>query len=239
MNIFYEIASYINIMLNGLYSSLTTFFQSIHLDDKLEFFCTNHLLVCSVLFSLMLVYFIFFDKTKSYMSFTNPVNIVVVLIFIPIYSFISTKNISLDFLGLDAVTIHSFILIIIAKLYGPLMAGAFGGLEYILSFISNPNTPLMFSMFFIYSIGGLIHGWVLYEKKTSFWRCFLARFLTVLLCNIFLISFARAGTYTHQEALSVFIPKTITSNIIQLPIQAVIGYISLLLLRELRKKFDF
>lgn len=239
MNFLIELALPLKNMLDSLYAVLTAYFQNINLDDKLAFFCTNHLLVSSIIFILLLVYFIFFDKSKSYLSFTEPVNIVVVLIFIPIYTFLADRNINLDQLGLGSISIHSFILIVLGKLYGPLMTAAFGALEYILSYIASPNNPLMFSMLFIYAIGGLLHGWILYEKKTSFWRCFLSRFITILLCNIFLISFVRAGIYTHLVPISVFIPQTITSNIIQLPIQAVIGYISLLMLREIRKKLEF
>lgn len=239
MNYLLSFATSLKTALDTLYATLTVFLQNINLDEKLQFFCEYHLVVSFTVFALMLVYFIFYDKKQSYLNFTYPKNIIIFLLFFPIYYLTASKNINLEALGLGSVAIHSFILVVLGKLYGPIMTGAFGGAEYIISYIISPGSPLMISMFFIYAIGGFVQGWILYEYKTSFWRCFLARFLAVILCNVILISFVRAGIYTHLVPLSVFIPQTIVTNIIQLPIQSVIGYIALLILKKLRKKFDF
>ena len=226
-----------NEFLGVIYKGMIAFFQDIKLDDTLAFFCKYHLLICSLIFVIMLIYFCVYDKSKSYSSFKEPWNIIIVLAFIPVYMFFSERNLDFSIVGLGSIPIHSFILIVIAKLYGPLMTAAFGGLEYILSYIANPNSPLMISLFFVYAIGGMIHGWILYEKKTAFWRCLVARVLAVVLCNALLISFVRAGVY--GDPISTTIPATLTTNIIQVPIQTVIGYISLLILRFIRKKLEF
>lgn len=237
MNFISNIRTSVEEFLNQFFAILTSFFQSINLDENLEFLCTYNLLVCSIIFIALLVYFIFFDKTKSYYEFAEPMNIVVLLICIPIYSTLSEKSVSLEFLGLGSIPIHSFILIVLAKYYGPLITAAFAGFEYILTYISTPDN-FMFSVLFIYSIGGLIHGWLLYEKKASFWRCLLARFLTILLCNIMLLSFVRAGEYSHNSMLSYFIPNSIVSGLIQLPLQAVLGYFALLAVKFVRVKLE-
>ncbi len=237
MEFFVRLFDPINDFLGSIYENLILYFQHIKLDDALAFFCKYHLLICSLIFFLMLVYFCTFDKSKSYLSFREPWNIIIVLVFIPIYMTLSEKNMNLSTVGLGTVPIHSFILLIIAYLYGPLMTAAFGGLEYILSYINNPNSPLMISLFFVYAIGGLIHGWILYEKKISLWRCALVRFLSILLCNVILICFVRAGVY--GDPISITIPSALTSGIIQLPIQTVIGYVALHITQYLVENLNF
>lgn len=236
LNLLVSLFDPINSALGVMYESLVSFFQYIKLDDALSFFCKYHLLICALIFVLMLIYFCAFDKSRSYMSFTEPWNIIIVLCFIPVYMFFSERNMDLSLFKLGTVSIHSFILIIIAKLYGPIMTATFGGLEYILSYINNPNSPLMMSLFFVYAIGGLIHGWILYEKRTAFWRCLVARILAVFLCNVILIAFVRAGVY--GDPISMTIPAALATNIIQIPIQSLIGYIALLLLRFIRQKME-
>ncbi len=225
--------------LNYVYSSLTIFFQGIQLDKYLSFFCEYNLLVSVFVFLLFATYFVFFDKMKTYHNLTLPKNLSILLCLLFLYYFLSNKSVNLSALGLGTITINPFLLMVVAKLYGAIPTAVFGAAEYFIMCIKNSNDPLMFSLFFIYAVGGMIHGWILYEHKTSFWRCLLARVITAILCNIILIPFVRAGTYTHAEALSVFIPQTITSNILQVPIQSFVGYIALRLIKLLRKKFDF
>lgn len=233
------VASSIEGFLSYTYSLLTAFFQSIGLDQKLSLFCKYHLIISFVVFIILITYFLFFDKKQSINNFEGPKNLAITLCFLPIYAFLSDKNLNLSALGLGTVSIHPFLLIIIAKLYGPIFTAAFAAAEYLIFYVMNPNDPLMFSLFFIYAVGGMLHGWVLYEHRTSFWRCLVARLITVTLCNVILIPLVRAGTYTHAAPLSVFIPQTITTNILQIPIQAFIGYISLRLIKLLRMRFEF
>lgn len=232
-------ASTINSFLSYIYSSLTLFFKSINLDGILAPFCKYNLLISFLIFAALTVYFVFFDKKQSLRNFEDPKNLIITLCFLPIYVVLSNRNLNLSSFGLGTITVHPFLLIIIAKLYGPVFTGAFGAAEYLLFYVKNPNDPLMFSLFFIYAIGGFLHGWIIYDYKTSFWRCILARLVTVVLCNVILIPLVRAGTYTHAAPLSEFIPQTITTNILQIPIQAILGYLSLRLIKLLRRRFEF
>ncbi len=239
MNYLMSVASVIKDLLNLLYSNLTQAFQSIHLDERLAFLCKYHLVICLLFFLAFSVYTVFFYKKQSFVNFENPVKLVITILLLFMYYFLADKSINLSSFGLGLITVHPFLLIIVAKLYGPWPAASFGAVEYLLSRIGSSDGPPMFAIFFIYAIGGMIHGLILYERKTAFWRCLLARLVTVVLCNVFLLALVRAGTYTHTDPLSVFIPQTITTNILQIPIQAILGYISLLLIKKLRQYFEF
>ncbi|MBE7012443.1 MAG: hypothetical protein E7415_07205 [Ruminococcaceae bacterium] len=237
MNLFDSIKTPVEQFINDALTSLSNFFQDINLDNTLSFFCKYHLLICALVFIGFVIYFVAFDKKRSYLEFTEHVNIAVFVVCIPLYSFLSDKSISLDFIGLISVPVHSFILIVLAKYYGPLFTGAFGGLEYLLTYLNSSGTPLMFSVFFVYAIGGFIHGLILYEQKTAFWRCLLARFGAILLCNVILLSFVQSGTL--KMPLNLFLSDAILSGLIQLPVQAVIGYVSLLLVKPIKERLEF
>lgn len=232
-------ASYVSNFLNGIYEFLTETLQSIDIDNKLQFLCEYNILVSFIVFAAFFAYTLFIRKDKSYWNFRDPVNIIITIILLALYAFFADRSINLSAFGLGTVLVHPFTLIIIAKLYGPMVAAGFGAAEYIISFIQNPNDPLMFGLFFIYTLGGLIHGLILYERKTSYLRCLWARLAAVLVCNIILIPLVRAGVYTHEAPLSVFIPQTITTNIIQVPIQALLGYVSLIFVRWFRERFQY
>ncbi len=174
------------------------------------------------------------------MNYVDPKNLVIMLCLLGLYYFLADKSVNLSEVGLGTITINPFLLMVVAKLYGAIPTAVFGAAEYfIYATFVNHDDPLMFALFFIYAIGGLIHGYLLYNHKTAFWRCLVTRIITVILCNIFLISFVRAGTYTNIEVLSTFIPQTITSNILQVPVQAIVGYISLRLIKLLKANFEF
>ncbi len=239
MHYFVTLGTNINTSLNNIYAALTVFFQSINIDERLAFFCRYHLLISILVFLPMLAYFVFFDKKATYRNFILPKNLVIMLVFFGIYCFMSDKTVSLSYIGLGTITINPIILLVVAKLYGAIPAAVFGVAEYFYMCVETQDDPLMISLFFIYAIGGMLHGWILYEQKSSFWRCLLARVVTVILCNIILIPLVRASFFSHSAPISVFIPQTITSNILQIPIQTIVSYVALQLIKILRRNFDF
>lgn len=244
MNLLLSLAVGVRKFLDAVYNSSTAALQKMNIDSHLAIFCKYHLLICIIIFAAMLIYFIKYDKTQSYYNFIDPKNYCISIVLMGVYVFLSSRGINLKSFGLGTVLIQPIILIIIAKLYGPLFAGGFSTLGYIFSFLwlmrgGGSATPFMIGLLFAYAIGGMIHGWILYEHKTSFWRCLVARLVGVFLCNIILIPLVRIGVYTHSEPLSVFIPKTLVTNMLQIPFQAVIGYLALRGIKILRGKFEF
>lgn len=244
MNLLLSAAVAVRKFLDAVYNSLTYILQKINIDSHLAIFCKYHLLICIIIFAALLVYFIKYDKKQSFVNFIDPKNFCIAIVLMAAYTFLSSRGINLKNFGLGTVLIQPVILIIIAKLYGPLFAGAFSTLGYILSYLwlmrgGGSATPFMIGLLFVYAIGGMIHGWILYEHKTSFWRCLVARIAGVVLCNIILIPLVRIGVYTHSEPLSVFIPKTLATNMLQIPFQAIIGYAVLRGIKILRGKFEF
>ncbi len=229
----------INNFLNNIYSILTEYFQSINLDGIMAGFCKYHLVVSMVVFLLILTYFIFFDEDKTYLNLMIPKNIVILLVVFGLFYAVSDKSVNLSVIGLGTITVTPVLLMAVGKLYGAIPAAVFGAAEYFVISAKDQSAPLMTALFFIYAIGGLIHGWLLYKEHTAFWRCLVARVFTVILCNILLIPLVRASFYAHAEPLSVFIPQTITTNVLQIPIQATLGYFVLYIIKKLREQFDF
>lgn len=250
MNYLSAFATSANAFLNRLYSWLTIHLQSINIDGRLELLCRYNVLISIIVFAIMLAYLIIFDGKQNIFNkkkindfgihnFENPINITVCVCLVPIYIFLSNKTVNLASFGLGTVSIHAIVLIIVAKLYGPLVAGAFGAVQCFASYIENPGDPLMLGLFFIYAVGGMIHGLILYGYPTSLWRCFVTRCIAVFVCNIVLIPLVRAGVYTYNSPLSVFIPQTITTNLVQIPVQSVAGYVALLGVKFLQKHIKF
>ena len=111
---------------------------------------------------------------------------------------------------------------VVAYLFGPAIAGIFGGVLDIIKFMLRPDGTFFPGFTISAILGGLIYGTVLYKKTVTVWRVLLAQFLVKLLVNI--------GCNTlwlnmlYQKAILVILPERILTNLIMLPIDTIICY---------------
>ena len=113
----------------------------------------------------------------------------------------------------------------VSFLFGPTVGALFGGALDFLKWFLKP-TGAYFPGFTISAmLGGIIYGLLLYRKKPTIPRVFLAHLLIKVFVNVGLNTIWLSVLYNN--AIAVILPQRILSNAIMLPIDTIICYIML------------
>lgn len=119
-------------------------------------------------------------------------------------------------------------------MFGPLVGCAVGILQDVAGFIVRPTGAWLVVLTIDAGIAGMISGLVLYKKKVTLLRVFIAELLIVLCVNIILNSAGLAPTV--GSGLAGILPSRIIKNILLLPVQMVVVYAVLRMVRGRIKK---
>lgn len=113
----------------------------------------------------------------------------------------------------------------VAYLYGPVVGGIFGGVLDIVKYLIKP-TGEFFPGFTVSAIlGGVIYGAMLYKRKATLLRVFLAQLIVKVFVNI--------GCNTlwlkilYGQGLFAILPARVVSNAVMLPVDTAIMYFML------------
>lgn len=107
-------------------------------------------------------------------------------------------------------------------LFGPVMGAYFGGLLDILKYIIKPTGTFFPGFTFDAMLAGIICGSVLYNRKFTFWRVLVAKFLVLMICNVFFNTLWISILY--GKAFMVLLPLRLLKNLIMWPIDSAILY---------------
>ncbi len=121
----------------------------------------------------------------------------------------------------------------VATMFGPLVACMTGMIQDVLGCILKPTGGLLPAYTLCVGIAGMLYGMVLYGKPTTFWRVLWVEFLVIFLVNITLNSIALAPL--AGSGFVGILPGRIIKNLLVLPIQCVITYWVLRVLRRIRR----
>ncbi len=119
---------------------------------------------------------------------------------------------------------------IIAMLFGPLTCCATGMIQDILSYILHPTGAYVPAYTICVGISGMLHGLILYQKPVTLRRNLLDKTIVILIGNILLNSIALAPTV--GSGFIGILPSRILKNLLLLPIQTVICYFILKLVKR-------
>ena len=106
---------------------------------------------------------------------------------------------------------------------GPVVSAIVGILVDILGFIVRPTGPYFFGYTLSNAIGGLIFGLILYKKKITLLRVFIAEALYTLIVCIILNSLWASMLYYSDGYIAVILMR-LPKELIMLPIMTVILY---------------
>ncbi len=121
---------------------------------------------------------------------------------------------------------------IVASLFGPLVACMTGMIQDILCYLLNPEGGLLIAYTMSVGIAGMLYGIILYRKPVSFIRVFSVKLLIIVVVNMFLNSIALAPI--SGSGFVGILPARIVKNILLLPIQSVLSYFVLKLVKRIR-----
>ena len=105
-------------------------------------------------------------------------------------------------------------------LFGPVVGAYFGGLLDIIKYIIKPTGTFFPGVTFNAMLAGLSCGSILYGRKLTLWRVFLAKFLVIMICNVFFNTLWISILY--GKAFMVLLPVRLFKNLVMWPIDSVI-----------------
>lgn len=126
---------------------------------------------------------------------------------------------------------------IVDCLFGPVVGCFFGGALNLLKFFAKPDGPFFFGFTFNAMLAGFLYGIILYKKPLKWQRILVAEFINKLIINCGFNTLWLSMLY--GEGFFVLLPARALKNLIMLPIDTVILFVSLTLMKQIAKQFDF
>lgn len=111
---------------------------------------------------------------------------------------------------------------VVAYLFGPAVGGIFAGALDILKYILKPTGPFCPQLTLVTMLAGALYGCMYYKKKITLPRVLAAKFIVMLVCNVFLNTLCLSVLY--GQVFMEIIPLRALKNLIMWPIDSVIFY---------------
>ncbi len=124
-----------------------------------------------------------------------------------------------------------FVMPVFAKKMGPLMACAFGILQYGVSFVMHSGEAFNFTTLLLAGISGMLYGRFLYARKTTYLRCLWTKFIVNMVCNVIFVPMLVGDNLTAELANAI--THNIVSNIVLVPLQALLIYATLVAYKKI------
>ena len=126
---------------------------------------------------------------------------------------------------------------IVDCLFGPVVGCMFGGALDLLKFLVKPDGPFFFGFTFDAMLAGFLYGIILYKKPLKWQRVLAAEFVNKLIVNCGFNTLWISILY--GKGFFVLFPARILKNLIMLPIDTVILFFALTLMKQIAKQFGF
>jgi len=181
-------------------------------------------------FGLMLAYLIFVRRHHIARKLKNPSNYFAAAFLLLLYMLLTETPLRI---GPDiSLNFGMVVMPMAAKLFGPILAGGFGIVQYGASFIMHSGEAFSLSAMLVAGLSGMIYGRFIYAQRTSYLRCLWSKFLVNIICNVLLVPMVTGNTMTTEIANAI--TQSIVVNIILAPVQALMIYAALLLQKKVR-----
>ena len=187
-----------------------------------------------LVFAALLFYMVFIRQHSVLNKLRDPSNYFAAGALLIIYAFFTETPIKI---GPElSLNFGLVVMPLAAKLFGPIIAGAFGIIQYATSFVMHQGEAFNLSAMLVAGIGGMLYGWIIYARRTRYIRCLWAKLVVNVVCNIILVPMVQGGA-TATEIVS-FITQSIVTNVIMAPIQALLIFVALLIMKKIRENLS-
>ena len=198
--------------------------------DIIDWINRNNIYLVLIFFVILSGYMFFWKKYRIRKSFNKPINYVIVIGLLVLSVFLSKSPFRLsDKIGLNLGLV---LLPLIMELYGPLMACIFGILQYVATFMISPDELFSWSLMLLGGISGILYSVLLYRKKAGYIECLFTKLIINVVCNIVLIPLENAEVMSTGLAESI--SERILLNVLLVPLQAFIIYLTLRITRNIK-----
>ncbi|MCR5102383.1 MAG: folate family ECF transporter S component [Butyrivibrio sp.] len=124
---------------------------------------------------------------------------------------------------------------VVDYLFGPAAGAIFGAALDVIKWFITPDGDFFPGFTISAMLGGLVYGFILYKKKLTIQRMFVAQLIVKVVVNIGLNSLWLKILY--DQAIIALLPSRILSNAVMLPIDTFIYYIVLLAVDKSIKRY--
>ncbi len=191
----------------------------------------NDRLVIAVFFAL-LFYMVYVRRHRIKRKLKKPSNYFAAIVLLIIYAILTEIPMKIG-PGLE-LNFGLIVMPLAAKLFGPVLAAAFGIIQYVTSFLMHPGETFDLSAMLIAGISGMLYGWVIYAHRTRYIRCLKAKLMVNIVSNILLVPMVRGDVMTNQIADAI--SQTVVFNVVFAPIQALVIFAALIIMRKVKKE---
>ncbi len=230
--LFYNPVTGINRMMDDIQSFLNPVIFDLH--PLLRVLSTINIGLVIVVFAALMLYMRFVRHHRIMNKLSEPSNYFTAFFLLIIYAFLTETPIRIG--PQTSLNLGLVVMPLAAKLFGPIIAGAFGVIQYATSFIMHPGEMFNLSAMLVAGISGIIYGWIIYARRTSYFRCLFAKLLVNIVCNIILVPMVSGESLTAETV--AFITKSISGNILLAPIQALVIYLALIIMKKIRRELS-
>ena len=184
-----------------------------------------------ICFVTTLLYLVFKRKHRIGSKLKRPTNYFMAGFFLLLYILLTETPIRLG----PAISLNFGLVVMpmAAKAFGPLLGGAFGIVQYGASFAMHSGEAFNLSSVLVAGLSGMIYGRFLYARHTTYLRCLWVKLLVNIVCNIFLVPVVNTSVMTSE--LADGITGSIVSNVLLAPLQALIIYAAIIIMKKVRE----
>lgn len=182
----------------------------------------------SVIFAVLLIYNAVRDRATVVELFKKPKNLAMCAMFIAINVIMGYFTVPVSAylrIGFGFITAPAA-----AYMFGPIAGGTVALLSDVASYLLKPTGGFLLTYTLCTAIGGMISGMFFYKKRITFSRVLVYKLVKIIFVNIILNSIALAPT--TGSGMAAILPARIIKNIILLPIQILLIYEVLKIIKE-------
>ncbi len=219
--------------INRMITDIVGFFEKLvfKIHPLLRVMSLANIYIVVAVFVGLLLYMIHVRKHTIMSKLKRSTNYFAAAVLLVIYAFLTEAplrlgpSLSLNF-GLVVMPLA-------AKLFGPILSGIFGMIQYGTSFIMHSGESFDFASILVAGISGMLYGWIIYGRRTKYLRCLAAKLVVNIVCNIILVPLVAGEVMTTE--LAGVVARDMATNIFLAPVQALAIYIALLLMKKVRR----
>lgn len=180
----------------------------------------------------ILSYLIFYRKHRILNKLTKKNNYIFWGAALVIYVCLFFTKVSFEYgFSIDA---SRLVLPVIAKFYGPYIAGIFAIIQYlVMGLIGGGN--FSFLLMLIAAVSGMMYGILFYRKRSKYSRCLGGKILVNVICNVLLTTFTVYTQSSHNIAYQL--TYATIESVLMAPIQALFVFLLFRLIRLLKHRF--
>ena len=124
---------------------------------------------------------------------------------------------------------------IVDYLFGPWIGAIFGGAMDIIKWFASGDGDFFIGFTITAMIGAIIYGFFIYNKPLKLWRVIAAQVCVKIVCNIILNTLWLNMLY--GKAIAVILPGRLVSNAVMLPVDTIIMYLMLQIVKKVIKPY--